>query len=139
MGSLLPFMEKQSFLSKKKEKVLTLVLYKRKKSHNLAKDQILKVTVSDDKFPNHQKQKNCMKRRNSQFRIFFGHGSKCKHESPMGTQKSTVSDRRHRTTSCRFPTQMRQRGINILHYCMTTEKIFKIIILKLEIYLKGYQ
>ena len=53
--------------------------------------------MSDETFPKHIlliiRNKHRMKRRNSQFRIFFGHGSKCKHEAPVGTQESAVSDR----------------------------------------------
>lgn len=68
--------------------------------------------MSNEKFPQHvlliTRNENRMKRRNSQFRIFFGHGSECKHEAPVGTQKGTVSNRWHGATSCRFSTQMRQ-------------------------------
>lgn len=32
-----------------------------------------------------------MKRRNSQFGVFFGHGSVGEHEAPMGAEKSAVS------------------------------------------------
>lgn len=65
-----------------------------------------------------------MKRRNSQFRIFFGHGSKCKHEAPVGTQESAVSNRDTGLHLVGFLPSNEQRTINILHYGMTEEKIF---------------
>lgn len=51
-----------------------------------------------------------MSKRNSQFRVFFGHGSIGEHEAPMGTEKSAVSYRGHRAASCWPPAQAKKRN-----------------------------
>lgn len=108
------FTEKQSSKKKKKRektRIQPTSADQRKFPHTFNK-RPKRPFMSNEKFPQHvlliTRNENRMKRRNSQFRIFFGHGSECKHEAPVGTQKGTVSNRWHGATSCRFSTQMRQ-------------------------------
>lgn len=55
-----------------------------------------------------------MKRRNSQFGVFFGHGSVGEHEAPMGAEKSAVSYWGHRAASRRPPAQAKESSLQSL-------------------------
>lgn len=55
-----------------------------------------------------------MKRRNSQFGVFFGHGSVGEHESPVGAEKGTVSYRGHGAASRRPPAWAKESGLQSL-------------------------
>jgi len=52
-----------------------------------------------------------VKRRNSQFGVFFGHGSVGEHEAAVGAEQSAVSDRGHGAASRRPPVRAKQSGL----------------------------
>lgn len=51
-----------------------------------------------------------VKRRNSQFGVFFGHGSVGEHQAPMGTEQDAVSHRGDRAAARRPPARAEESG-----------------------------